>query len=30
MEEPEEITSEYSNFGYDTDDAKEREIVAYI
>lgn len=26
MEEPEEITSEYSNFGYDTDDAKEREI----
>ena len=26
MEEPEEITSEYSNFGYDTDDAKEKEI----
>lgn len=26
MEEPEEITSHYSNIGYDTDDAKEREI----
>ena len=30
MEEPEEITSEYSNFGYDTDDAKEKEIDEII